>query len=60
MRAVFTPTSDNLITSTGTGDSVLTRPAPRLPTKITSCKSVVLAVKITLMLSVDAFTFLDS
>ena len=50
MRAVFIPTSFNLITSTGTGDSVFTRPFPLLPTKMTSCKSVVLAVKITFKL----------
>ena len=50
MRAVFIPTSFNLITSTGTGDSVFTLPFPLLPTKMTSCKSLVLADKITFKL----------
>ena len=48
------PTSVNLITSTGTGDSVLTRPAPLLPTRITSCKSEVLAVKIIFIVELTA------
>ena len=53
------PTSESLITSTGTGDSIFTLPVPRLPTKMTSCKSVVLALSVIFKLSV-AFTVLVS
>ena len=54
------PTSDNLITSTGTGDSIFALPEPRVPTKITSCKSALEAFKLIFNSEFKTVCLLDS